>query len=143
MIAHGMPVDEFLMFLYVTGEQAAVKFKNLRDRWLKIVSAHDVKQKSGAPGKAGRVETKWALFDVLDSVLRDAPIYAKSTTTNLPNMEGSATTDLPSTPGTMSDHSSSEVSAGSSASAAQQLLHDIYSEPADIIFEDDDDDVEL
>lgn len=77
MIAHGMPVDEFLMFSYVTGEQAAVKFKNLRDRWLKIVSAHDAKQKSGAPGKAGKVETKWALFDVLDSVLRDAPIYAK------------------------------------------------------------------
>ncbi|KAH9383997.1 hypothetical protein HPB48_025974 [Haemaphysalis longicornis] len=69
----------------LTGEQAAVKFKNLRDRWLKIVSAHDAKQKSGAPGKAGKVETKWALFDVLDSVLRDAPIYAKRRTDTPPS----------------------------------------------------------
>lgn len=41
------------------------------------MSAHDAKQMSGAPGKAGKVETKWALFEVLNSVLKDAPIYAK------------------------------------------------------------------
>lgn len=64
--------------VYITGDQAALKFKNMKDRWVKMVTAHDARQKSGAPGKAAEVNTKWPLFEVVNSVLKDAPCYAKN-----------------------------------------------------------------
>lgn len=74
MIAHGMPFGALSMLSCIsTGNQAALKFKNLRDRWVRIVSVHDSKQKSGAPRKAGDVDRKWPLFRVVDSVLKATP----------------------------------------------------------------------
>ncbi|XP_077564650.1 uncharacterized protein LOC144180132 [Haemaphysalis longicornis] len=61
----------------LTGEQAALKFKNMKDRWVKIVTAQDAKQKSGAPGTAAKVNTKRSLFEVVTGVLKDVPCYAK------------------------------------------------------------------
>lgn len=58
------------------GTQAAKKFKNIKDRWPKIVSASEGARKSGAGAEAGKVQTKWALFDV-DGMLKDTPYYAE------------------------------------------------------------------
>lgn len=46
---------------------------------VKTVTAN-AKQKSGAPGKATKVETKWPLFEAVNSVLRDAPCCVKKLT---------------------------------------------------------------
>lgn len=78
MIAHGMAFGTLLMLWCIfTGDKAALKFKNLRDRWVKIASAHAAKQKSGAPGTAGEVDTKWPLFRVVDSVESNAILREK------------------------------------------------------------------
>ncbi|KAK8762746.1 hypothetical protein V5799_025988 [Amblyomma americanum] len=61
----------------LTGPQAAAKFKNVKDRWLKIVSASEGSRKSGAGGEAGKVHTKWTLFDIVDGMLRSTPHYAE------------------------------------------------------------------
>lgn len=50
----------------------------MKDRWVKIVTAHDAKQKSGAPGTAAKVNTKWPLSEVVNSVLKDAPCHVKT-----------------------------------------------------------------
>ncbi|XP_037583076.1 uncharacterized protein LOC119466630 [Dermacentor silvarum] len=61
----------------MTGEQAAGKFKNFRDRWLKIALEKKKACKSGAPGKDGKVKTEWTYFDIVDSILRSTPYYAE------------------------------------------------------------------
>ncbi|XP_077511956.1 uncharacterized protein LOC144122840 [Amblyomma americanum] len=71
----------------LTGPQAAAKFKNVKDRWLKIVSASEGSRKSGAGGEAGKVHTKWTLFDIVDGMLRSTPHYAERSSSNVPPEE--------------------------------------------------------
>ncbi|KAL1422124.1 hypothetical protein MTO96_022427 [Rhipicephalus appendiculatus] len=44
----------------LSGEQAAAKFKNFRDRWLKISMEKRKARKSGAPGKDWKGKSEWA-----------------------------------------------------------------------------------
>ncbi|XP_065300894.1 uncharacterized protein [Dermacentor albipictus] len=69
----------------LTASEASSKFRNARDRWLKIVSGTDATCRSGAPGDAAK---KWALFPLIDGMLRSTPHYARRTTTNIPNKTG-------------------------------------------------------
>ncbi|XP_065296572.1 uncharacterized protein [Dermacentor albipictus] len=68
----------------MTGEQAAGKFKNFRDRWLKVAVEKNKAYKSGAPGKDGKAKTEWTYYYILDSFLRKTPYYAEKLTTNIP-----------------------------------------------------------
>ncbi|KAL3189798.1 hypothetical protein MRX96_020826 [Rhipicephalus microplus] len=60
----------------VTGTQAMLKFKNIRARWMKLVSGVEVNTRSGAPGNHGKI--KWPLFAIIDSMLRKTPHYAEN-----------------------------------------------------------------
>ncbi|KAL1470225.1 hypothetical protein MTO96_024504 [Rhipicephalus appendiculatus] len=62
----------------MTGEQAAAKFKNFRDRWLKISMEKRKARKSGAPGKDGKGKSEWAYYEIVDSILRTTPYYAEN-----------------------------------------------------------------
>ncbi|XP_077497124.1 uncharacterized protein LOC144107802 [Amblyomma americanum] len=68
----------------MTGEQAAGKFKNFRDRWLKVALEKKKAYKSGAPGKEGKAKSEWTYYYILDSFLRKTPYYAEKLTTNIP-----------------------------------------------------------
>ncbi|KAL1426868.1 hypothetical protein MTO96_017945 [Rhipicephalus appendiculatus] len=59
----------------LTGMQAMMKFKNIRDRWMKIVSGVESSTRSGAPGNAGKI--KWPLFAIIDNMLRRTSDYAE------------------------------------------------------------------
>ncbi|KAL3198149.1 hypothetical protein MRX96_014491 [Rhipicephalus microplus] len=59
----------------LTGTQAMLKFKNIRDRWMKLVSGVEANTRSGAPGNNGII--KWPLFSIIDSMLRQTPHYAE------------------------------------------------------------------
>ncbi|KAK8783172.1 hypothetical protein V5799_015486, partial [Amblyomma americanum] len=61
----------------LTGPQAEEKFRNVKDRWLKIVSAPEGARKSDAEGEAGKVHTDWTLFDIVDGMLSNTPLYAE------------------------------------------------------------------
>ncbi|KAG0420031.1 hypothetical protein HPB47_003729 [Ixodes persulcatus] len=59
----------------LNGEAAAAKFKNARDRWLKIASG--VKNlSSGSSGNGEKKKNKGILFDVINDVLKNTPHYA-------------------------------------------------------------------
>ncbi|KAH8042488.1 hypothetical protein HPB51_023536 [Rhipicephalus microplus] len=60
----------------LTGTQAMLKFKNIRDRWMKLVSGVEANTRSGAPGNSGKI--KWPLFSIIDSMLRQTPHYAEN-----------------------------------------------------------------
>ncbi|KAH8024697.1 hypothetical protein HPB51_000661 [Rhipicephalus microplus] len=60
----------------LTGTQAMLKFKNIRDRWMKLVSGVEANTRSGAPGNNGKI--KWLLFSTIDSMLRQTPHYAEN-----------------------------------------------------------------
>ncbi|XP_049519425.1 uncharacterized protein LOC125943910 isoform X3 [Dermacentor silvarum] len=68
----------------LTGPQAAAKFKNIRDRWKKIVLKTERNKKSGAGGDAGKIKTNWVHFDIIDGMLKTTPHYAERTSTNVP-----------------------------------------------------------
>ncbi|KAL3251369.1 hypothetical protein MRX96_055119 [Rhipicephalus microplus] len=57
------------------GSQAMLKFKNIRDRWMKLVSGVEANTRSGAQGNNGKI--KWPLFSIIDSMLRQTPHYAE------------------------------------------------------------------
>ncbi|KAL3182420.1 hypothetical protein MRX96_007605 [Rhipicephalus microplus] len=59
----------------LTGTQAMLKFKNIRGRWMKLVSGVEANTRSGAPGNNGKI--KWPLFAIIDSMLRQKPHYAE------------------------------------------------------------------
>ncbi|XP_075535671.1 uncharacterized protein LOC142571303 isoform X2 [Dermacentor variabilis] len=71
----------------LTGPQAAAKFKDVKDRWLKIASASEGARKSGAAEEAGKVHTKWTLFDIVDGMLRNTPHYVERSSSNVPPEE--------------------------------------------------------
>ncbi|KAH7984799.1 hypothetical protein HPB51_026919 [Rhipicephalus microplus] len=62
----------------LTGTQAMMKFKNIRDRWMKLVSGVEANTRSGAPGNHGKI--KWPLFAIIDGMLRQTPHYAEKPT---------------------------------------------------------------
>ncbi|XP_040079045.3 uncharacterized protein LOC115313312 [Ixodes scapularis] len=66
------------------GVGAMGKFRNARDRWLKILAKVDNACRSGAGGNAGKGLKSWALFDVVDGMLRGTPHYAEKIITNIP-----------------------------------------------------------
>ncbi|XP_077484884.1 uncharacterized protein LOC144094888 [Amblyomma americanum] len=70
--------------IFFAATEASAKFKNARDRWLKIVSGTDATCRSGAPGNGGNATKKWALFPLMDGMLRSTPHYASRITTNVP-----------------------------------------------------------
>ncbi|XP_072145677.1 uncharacterized protein [Dermacentor andersoni] len=61
----------------LTASEASSKFRNARNRWLKIVSCTDATCRSGAPGNGGNAAKKWALFPLIDGMLRSTPHYAR------------------------------------------------------------------
>nr|XP_054919465.1 uncharacterized protein LOC129381036 [Dermacentor andersoni] len=103
-VAHLFILQPFLVINsgISVGPQAAAKFKNVKDRWLKIVSASEGARKSGAGGEAGKVHTKWALFDIVDGMLRHTPHYAESSILPSP-----LSTNSPSSPGLVARYSDS------------------------------------
>ncbi|KAH8009249.1 hypothetical protein HPB51_013903 [Rhipicephalus microplus] len=60
----------------LTGTQAMLKFKNIRDRWMKLASGVEANTRSGAPSNKGKI--KWPLFSIIDSMLRQTPHYAEN-----------------------------------------------------------------
>nr|XP_037290340.1 uncharacterized protein LOC119185433 [Rhipicephalus microplus] len=60
----------------LTGTQAMMKFKNIRDWWMKLVSGVEANTRSGAPGNHGKI--KWPLFAISDGMLRQTPHYAEN-----------------------------------------------------------------
>ncbi|CAN7941993.1 unnamed protein product [Ixodes hexagonus] len=62
----------------LNGRQAAAKFRNVRDRWLKIVTGIE-----NSRGKAGK-GLKWPLFHIVDGMLRNTPHYAEKPVPNIP-----------------------------------------------------------
>ncbi|KAH7964037.1 hypothetical protein HPB51_027724 [Rhipicephalus microplus] len=62
----------------LTGTQAMMKFKNIRDWWMKLVSGVEANTRSGAPGNHGKI--KWPLFAISDGMLRQTPHYAEKPT---------------------------------------------------------------
>ncbi|CAN7942083.1 unnamed protein product [Ixodes hexagonus] len=61
----------------LNGRQAAAKFRNVRDRWLKIVTGIE-----NSRGKAGK-GLKWPLFHIVDGMLRNTPHYAEKIVQNI------------------------------------------------------------
>ncbi|XP_072142905.1 uncharacterized protein [Dermacentor andersoni] len=119
----------------LTGPQAAAKFKNVKDRWLKIVSASEGARKSGAGGEAGKVHTKWTLFDIVDGMLRHTPHYAERSSSNVPPEEDVSI--LPS-PLSSNSPSSPRLVASCISSPAATLFQEMYSDsPNDFTDEDD------
>ncbi|XP_072145341.1 uncharacterized protein [Dermacentor andersoni] len=119
----------------LTGPQAAAKFKNVKDRWLKIVSASEGARKSGAGGEAGKVHTKWTLFDIVDGMLRHTPNYAERSSSNVPPEEDVSI--LPS-PLSSNSPSSRRLVASCISSPAATLFQEMYSDsPNDFTDEDD------
>ncbi|CAN8012970.1 unnamed protein product [Ixodes pacificus] len=68
----------------ITGVEAMGKFRNARDRWLKILAKMDNACRSGAGGDAGKGLKSWALFGIVDGMLRGTPHYAEKIITNIP-----------------------------------------------------------
>ncbi|KAL3214898.1 hypothetical protein MRX96_006989 [Rhipicephalus microplus] len=52
-----------------------MKFKNIRDRWMKLVSGIEANTRSGAPGNHEKIQ--WPLFAIVDGMLRQTPHYAE------------------------------------------------------------------
>ncbi|XP_077492527.1 uncharacterized protein LOC144103746 [Amblyomma americanum] len=109
----------------LTGPQAAAKFKNVKDRWLKIVSASEGSRKSGAGGEAGKVHTKWTLFDIVDGMLRSTPHYAERSSSNVPPEEDIS---ILTSPLSSNSPSSPRLVASCISSPAAALFQEMYSD---------------
>ncbi|XP_072145343.1 uncharacterized protein [Dermacentor andersoni] len=136
-VAHLFILQPFLVINsgISVGPQAAAKFKNVKDRWLKIVSASEGARKSGAGGEAGKVHTKWTLFDIVDGMLRHTPNYAERSSSNVPPEEDVSI--LPS-PLSSNSPSSRRLVASCISSPAATLFQEMYSDsPNDFTDEDD------
>ncbi|XP_075749937.1 uncharacterized protein LOC142814665 [Rhipicephalus microplus] len=78
-----------------TGTQAMLKFKNITDRRMKLVSEVEANTRSGAPGNHCKI--KWPLFAIIDSMLRQTPHYAEKPVTNMPQTSEDCSQDVPQT----------------------------------------------
>ncbi|XP_070384990.1 uncharacterized protein [Dermacentor albipictus] len=115
----------------LTGPQAAAKFKDVKDRWLKIVSASEGARKSGAGGEVGKVHTKWTLFDIVDGMLGHTQHYAERSSSNVPPEE-----DVSILPSPLSSNSPSSPSLV--ASPAATLFQEMYSDSRNDFTDEDD-----
>ncbi|XP_070392795.1 uncharacterized protein [Dermacentor albipictus] len=70
----------------ITGHQAMMKFRHARDRWNKIRTEQDQTARSGAGGSAAKTP-KWALYSIVDSILRGTAHYSERASNNIPEAE--------------------------------------------------------
>ncbi|XP_077523252.1 uncharacterized protein LOC144134164 [Amblyomma americanum] len=101
----------------------------------KIVSASEGSRKSGAGGEAGKVHTKWTLFDIVDGMLRSTPHYAERSSSNVPPEEDIS---ILTSPLSSNSPSSPRLVASCISSPAAALFQEMYSDsPNDFTDEDD------